>query len=96
MKKDGLDIKYLAQLAQIHLSSQEEKQLDKDLQNILHFIAIIRRVNTKEVEPTFQVAKDVQMSRPDQKEKSLPREAALQNAPQQKNGYFISKPIGWK
>ncbi len=91
-----MDIKYLAQLAQIHLEAEEEKQLAKDLQDILHFIAIIRRVDTKGVEPTFQVARKTQMSRLDRKEKSLPREAALQNAPQQKNGYFISKPIGWK
>ena len=96
MEKSKVDIDYLARLAQIHLTSSEKKQLGKDLRAILRFIAIIRRVDTQNVPPTFQVVERAPAPRGDRREKSLPLAAVLKNAPRKSGSYFVAKRIGWK
>ena len=48
------DIKHIAGLARIHLSDKEEEQYTKELSAILDFIAMLKKVETNDIEPLYQ------------------------------------------
>ena len=51
MIKDN-DVKYIANLARIHLEAEEIEKLTKDLENILLYIAKLQELDVTQVKPT--------------------------------------------
>lgn len=49
------DIVHLAELSDFSLSSTEAEGLEKDLQGIISYISQLDKLDTSEVEPTYQV-----------------------------------------
>ena len=49
------DILHLASLSNLSLSDDEVKSLGKDLQDIIKYISQLDELDTKDVEPTYQV-----------------------------------------
>ncbi|MBQ6414146.1 Asp-tRNA(Asn)/Glu-tRNA(Gln) amidotransferase subunit GatC [Candidatus Saccharibacteria bacterium] len=49
------DILHLASLSNLSLSDEEVKSLGKDLQDIIKYISQLDELDTKDVEPTYQV-----------------------------------------
>lgn len=88
-----IDIKRVAQLANLPLSPAEEKKLEKELTETLDYIATLNSIDTKNVEPTSQVTGLTNVIREDTPLPSLSQEQALSNAKDTYNGFFKVKAI---
>jgi aspartyl-tRNA(Asn)/glutamyl-tRNA(Gln) amidotransferase subunit C len=88
-----LDVKYVAHLARIALSPEEEKKLSAQLGNILGYIEKLRELDVSNVEPTAHAVPMVNITRADEVAPSLSHEDALRNAPRQGGGLFIVPKI---
>lgn len=88
-----MDIKYVAHLARIELSPEEEQKLGAQLQHILGYIDKLNELEVKDVEPTAHAIPLVNVTRPDSVRPSLSNEEALRNAPAKANGLFLVPKI---
>lgn len=88
-----IDVKYVAHLARLSLSPDEEKQMGAQLGHILGYIEKLKEVDVSGVEPTAHAFPLVNVTRPDEVQPSLPHEEALRNAPAQANGLFMVPKI---
>ncbi len=88
-----IDVKYVAHLARLSLSPQEEQKMGEQLGNILGYIEKLKEVDVSGVEPTAHAFPLVNVVRPDEVRPSLSNEEALRNAPAQANGLFIVPKI---
>jgi len=88
-----IDVKYVAHLARIALTPDEEKKLGAQLGGILGYIEKLKELDITGVEPTAHAVPLVNVTRADEIRPSLPQEDALRNAPAQANGLFIVPKI---
>ena len=88
-----MDIKYVAHLARIALSPEEEQTLGAQLGNILGYIEKLNELDVSQVEPTAHAVPLVNVTRPDAVRPSLSNEEALANAPAKANGLFLAPKI---
>ncbi|HEX3856207.1 MAG TPA: Asp-tRNA(Asn)/Glu-tRNA(Gln) amidotransferase subunit GatC [Verrucomicrobiae bacterium] len=93
MAEAQFDIKYVAHLARIALTPDEEKKLAAQLGGILGYIEKLKEPDVTNVEPTAHAVPMVNVTRADELRPSLPHEEALRNAPRQANGLFIVPKI---
>jgi aspartyl-tRNA(Asn)/glutamyl-tRNA(Gln) amidotransferase subunit C len=93
MAAPQLDVKYVAHLARLHLTPDEEKKLGAQLGGILGYIEKLKELDVTGVEPTAHAVPLVNVTRPDEVRPSLPHDDALRNAPAQANGLFIVPKI---
>lgn len=89
------DVQYVADLANLDLTEVERLRMEKDLNAILDYIDQLSELDTSNIEPMAQVAQIASFSakpadalRPDEPGECLPREAALQSAPQSDGTFF--------
>ena len=88
-----IDVKYVAHLARISLSPEEEHKLASQLGNILGYVEKLKEVDVSGVEPTAHAFPLVNVTRPDEARPSMSNDDALRNAPAQANGLFIVPKI---
>ena len=88
-----INVKYVAHLARLALTSDEEVKLTAQLGHILGYIEKLREVDVSGVEPTAHAVPMVNLTRADEIRPSLTHEDALRNAPRQANGLFIVPKI---
>ena len=88
MRLSREEVEYVATLARLGLSDSEIARLQDQLSSILEHIAAIDRLDTDAIPPTAQVIAMTNVMRPDEVTNSLPREAVLENAPRQAEGFF--------
>ncbi len=88
-----IDVKYVAHLARISLTPDEEKKLAAQLGGILGYIEKLKELDVTNVEPTAHAVPLVNVTRPDEIRPSLPHDDALRNAPKQAGGLFIVPKI---
>lgn len=88
-----INVNYVAHLARISLSREEEQQLAAQLGNILTYIEKLKEADVTGVEPTAHAFPMVNVMRPDQVRPSLTNQEALSNAPAQANGLFMVPKI---
>ena len=88
-----IDVKYVAHLARISLSPDEEQKLAAQLGNILGYIEKLKEADVTGVEPTAHAFPLVNVTRADEIRPSLPNEDALRNAPAKANGLFMVPKI---
>lgn len=93
MPSSDFDIKYVAHLARIELSPDEEKKLASQIGNVLGYIEKLNQLDVANVEPTAHAVPLMNVTRPDQTGPSLSQEEALRNAPAKANGLFIVPKI---
>jgi aspartyl-tRNA(Asn)/glutamyl-tRNA(Gln) amidotransferase subunit C len=93
MAAPEIDIKYVAHLARLHLTDDEEKKLGAQLDGILGYIEKLKELDVTGVEPTAHAVPMVNVTRADEIRPSLPHDDALRNAPKQANGLFIVPKI---
>ena len=84
-----IDVKYVAHLARLSLSPDEEQKMGDQLGNILGYIEKLKEVDVSGVEPTAHAFPLVNVTRPDEIRPGLSNDEALRNAPAQANGLFI-------
>jgi aspartyl-tRNA(Asn)/glutamyl-tRNA(Gln) amidotransferase subunit C len=84
-----IDVKYVAHLARVALTPDEESKLAAQLGGILGYIEKLKELDVTGVEPTAHAVPMVNVTRADEIRPSLPHEVALGNAPKQAGGLFI-------
>ena len=87
------DVKYVAHLARIGLSPEEQEQFGAQLSNILGYIEKLNQLDVSSIEPTAHAVPLVNVFRQDEVTPSLSNEEALRNAPAQANGLFMVPKI---
>ena len=88
-----LNIKHIAKLANLPITEQEEKKLEKQLTETLNYIEILNGIDTKNIEPTAHVTGLENVTREDKSGQSLTQAQALSNTKKQYNGFFIVDAI---
>ena len=88
MKLNRKDVEHVALLSRLELSEQELDKFTGQLDAILEYIDVLNQVDTSAVEPLAHVLEIRNVMRADEVQPSLPREAALQNAPEAEDGFF--------
>ena len=88
-----IDVKYVAHLARLSLSPDEEQKLSAQLGNILGYIEKLKQADVTNVEPTAHAFPLVNVTRADEVRPSMPHDDALRNAPAKANGLFIVPKI---
>jgi aspartyl-tRNA(Asn)/glutamyl-tRNA(Gln) amidotransferase subunit C len=93
MAAPEIDIKYVAHLARLHLTPDEETKLGAQLGGILGYIEKLKELDVTGVEPTAHAVPMVNITRADEIRPSLPHDDALRNAPAKANGLFMVPKI---
>jgi aspartyl-tRNA(Asn)/glutamyl-tRNA(Gln) amidotransferase subunit C len=93
MSASEIDVKYVAQLARISLTPDEEKKLGSQLGNILGYIEKLRELDVSNIEPMAHAVPMVNITRADETQASLSQFETLRNAPRHANGLFIVPKI---
>ncbi|NYE08848.1 aspartyl-tRNA(Asn)/glutamyl-tRNA(Gln) amidotransferase subunit C [Bacillus niacini] len=79
-------VKHVANLARLEISEEEAEIFTKQLDAIITFAEQLNELDTTNVEPTYHVLDMKNVFREDSKEKGLPREEVLKNAPDHQDG----------
>jgi len=82
------DVRKVAQLARLELSSEEEQRFAQDLSQILDYVTCLDELDTDDVLPTAHVIPISNVFREDLVRPSLPQAEALANAPSTGHGHF--------
>ncbi len=93
MTKGEIDVKYVAHLARLALSPEEEERIGAQLGSVLSYIEKLKEVDVSNVEPTAHAFPSVNVTRPDEVQPSISIEDVLRNAPAHANGLFIVPKI---
>lgn len=88
MESPGIDVAYIAGLAKLELTPEEEERFTQDLGQVLDYVAQLEKWDTTGVEPMYHPLPVFDALRPDVPGDSLPQDAALANAPKQEDGQF--------
>lgn len=88
-----IDVAYVARLAGLELTKGEMELFQPQLEEIVKTAARISEVDTGGVEPMVYGCDCANAMRDDEPAPSMPREAALANAPSSANGEFVLPKI---
>jgi aspartyl-tRNA(Asn)/glutamyl-tRNA(Gln) amidotransferase subunit C len=86
-------VQRVARLARLKLTPHEIKHFTPQLQQVLHYVAQLEEVDSANVAPMAHAIELSNVFRADEPRPSLPREAALANAPKSDGKYFLVPPI---
>lgn len=92
MEKSDIDIRYVAELARLEIPDGQAAALQKDLENIVAYIAELGELDLTGVEPTAHAAPLSNVWREDVAGGPFGRERMLANAPALMNGDLIRVP----
>lgn len=88
------EVRRIAEHVRISLSDTELAQMRFDLNNVVDSLGIICEYDLDGVEPTFHpIGNLANVMREDAEAVGFPRDVALSNAPQQKDGFFVIPPV---
>ncbi|MBA3764404.1 MAG: Asp-tRNA(Asn)/Glu-tRNA(Gln) amidotransferase subunit GatC [Actinobacteria bacterium] len=88
-----IDIDHVAKLARVELSDDEKARMRDQLEVILEHAAKVGEVAAGDVAPTASPIPQVNVFREDTPEPSIPHDAALSNAPAERDGRFLVPKI---
>jgi aspartyl-tRNA(Asn)/glutamyl-tRNA(Gln) amidotransferase subunit C len=90
---DREQVLHVAKLARLRLESDEVERMSGELSKILEHIERLNELDLDEVEPTSHVVELENVLRPDEPRPSLPRERALEQAPEAAaDGFRVPSP----
>ncbi len=87
------EVKHVAELARLELTSTEIESLRKELSAILEYAAILDTLDTGAIPPTASVLPICNVMRADEVEPSMSQDEALANAPCVDQEHFSVKAI---
>lgn len=93
MAIDRKTVENVAKLARLQLSGEELDRYGKQLGAILDYIAKLEKLDVAGLEPLAHPVDADNVFRDDVPRPSLPRDAALQNAPEKTGDFFIVPKI---
>lgn len=88
-----IDVKYVAELARLELTEEEQALFQPQLENIVKYVEKISEVNVDGVEPMMHGRPLVNAFREDVVRPSLDPEVALANAPKRVDDEFLLPKI---
>jgi aspartyl-tRNA(Asn)/glutamyl-tRNA(Gln) amidotransferase subunit C len=83
-----MEIEQVALLARLKLSDDEKRLFSRQVGSIIDYIDKLNELDTKDIEPTAHVLPVKNVFREDKLRPSLPREKALQNAPESNDNFY--------
>lgn len=83
MTTPNIDVNYVAQLARISLTIEEEEEFTKTIGVILEHVNQLQQYDVSDIMPTSHAVPVYDRMRADIQEQSLSQEAVLMNAPEQ-------------
>src|SRR5439155_6639943 len=89
MPATDLDVKYVAHLARLSLTPEEEQKFGAQLGQVLGYIEKLKQLDVSQVEPTAHAVPLVNVTRADEIRPSISNEEALKNAPAKANDLFL-------
>ena len=93
MAIDRKTVENVAKLARLQLTPEELDRYGKQLGAILDYIAKLEKLDVKDLEPLAHAVDTSNVFREDEPRPSLPRDAALRNAPEKNSDFFIVPKI---
>lgn len=93
MPSPSMDIRYVAHLARLELTAEEQVRFGAQLGDVLAYFEQLKQVNIEGIEPLAHAMPLANVTRPDAVQGSLPHDDALGNAPAQANGLFLMPKI---
>ena len=81
-------VEYISSLAKLKIAEEELEGFTSNISDVLSYLKILDEVDTKDVEPLYQVYDYKQVFREDIVEEGLTREEVLQNTVEKQYGYF--------
>ena len=84
-----LNVAYVARLARINLTEDEEKTFQKQLEDVLKYVEKLRHLDVTGIDATAHTLPVFNVFREDAPRDWFTAEQALSNAPRQANGLFI-------
>jgi aspartyl-tRNA(Asn)/glutamyl-tRNA(Gln) amidotransferase subunit C len=93
MAIDRKTVEKVAKLARLQLSGEELDRYGAQLGAILDYIAKLEKLDVAGLEPLAHAVDTANVFRADEPRPSLPRDAALQNAPEKTGDFFIVPKI---
>lgn len=89
-----IDVTKVAKLANLTLTPEEEKEFDKQLNDVVGYIEKLNSVDTSNIEPTAQVTGLINRTRDDQASgKMLTQKEALSGSDKTHNGMFVVEKL---
>jgi aspartyl-tRNA(Asn)/glutamyl-tRNA(Gln) amidotransferase subunit C len=85
---DREQVLHVARLARLELSDEEVEKMSHELSGILEHVDKIGELDLEGTEPTSHVVQLENVVRPDEPRPSLPRDRALEPAPEPEEGAF--------
>ncbi len=82
------EVRYLAALARLRFSDEEEKRIAGQLSEVLDYMEKLNELDTSGVPPMSHVLDLHSVSRDDEVAQRISREEALKNAPDADGSYF--------
>ena len=93
MKLSPDEVRYVAELARMSLTSEEVERFAQGLSSILDSFDMLTEVNTDNVPPTTHPLSLQNIFREDIREPSFTLTDVVANAPQKEGGFFKVKPV---
>lgn len=88
-----IDVKYVAHLARLELTPEEERKFGEQLGYVLGYVEKLKGLDLSGVDPTAHATPRVNVTRADTVGASLAHEDALRNAPVKAGGLFMVPKI---
>ena len=79
----------MARLARLHLNKTQKELFTAQLNEILEYMERLNELDTLGVEPAYHALPIWNVFREDQVSPSLPKEMAMDNAPQKTRDFFV-------
>jgi aspartyl-tRNA(Asn)/glutamyl-tRNA(Gln) amidotransferase subunit C len=89
MAGDGFDINYIASLARLRLTGEEEARYGPQLARVLAHVEKLGELDVEGIEPTAHAGAVFDIARADQPRPGFTAEEALANAPQRSGDQFV-------
>lgn len=83
------EVEHVALLSRLRLTDEEKHRLTDDLNHILDQFAVLQQLDTTDVPPTAHAMALENVFRDDVARPSLPRDAALREAPEARDEFFV-------
>jgi aspartyl-tRNA(Asn)/glutamyl-tRNA(Gln) amidotransferase subunit C len=81
-------VDHIAHLARLEFEGDAKIAIQKDMNNIVQFMAKLGEVDTENVAPLIFMSEEVNVLREDVAVETLSQEEALKNAPKRDSDYF--------
>lgn len=93
MKLSIAQVKHVAKLANLPIDEADLQKYAAQLSGILDYVKQLEKVDTTNVEPTFNISPDVNIQAEDHVLQPLDQAEAIGNAPLSRHGFIITKGV---